>query len=261
MRERIATRESARLWVDDIRAAGQFLTRLPVGGAPPVMPRALRAFPLAGSLIGLAGGLVLIFGQAAGLPPLAAAFVTLGAIALLTGALHEDGLADVADGFGGGRDKAGKLEIMSDSRIGTYGTLALIIIIGLRASLMAAFVASASTVETMAALIWAATSGRFATIWVLHALPAAKPDGLGSGTGRPDRAILISAALAAMPALILAVAAPGVTPALLGGVLALAATLAFIALARRQIGGQTGDVAGAGVVIAETACLAGLVLS
>ena len=90
----------------------------------------VRAWPVVGLLIGAVAGLVLWAGAQLGLHPMAAAFLGLTTGALITGALHEDGLADVADGFGGGASKAKKLAIMKDSHIGAYGVLALIMVIG-----------------------------------------------------------------------------------------------------------------------------------
>ncbi len=94
---------------------------------PPNFVRAHRMFPVVGALIGAAIGLLCLALRATGLPDLASAALALGAGMLLTGALHEDGLADVADGFGGGRDTAAKLEIMRDSRLGTYGAVILLV--------------------------------------------------------------------------------------------------------------------------------------
>src|SRR5205814_5832944 len=108
-----------------------FLTRLPMphpeGAMPANFVRARRMFPLVGAAIGGAVGLFCLGMRIIGLPDLAAAALALGASAILTGALHEDGLADVADGFGGGRDVVAKLEIMRDSRLGTYGALILMV--------------------------------------------------------------------------------------------------------------------------------------
>ena len=118
-------------WLDDFRTATAFLTRLPMphpqGATPENFVRAHRMFPLVGALIGTAVGLLCLALRAIGVPDLAAAALALGGSAVLTGALHEDGLADVADGFGGGRDVAAKLEIMRDSRLGTYGAVILLV--------------------------------------------------------------------------------------------------------------------------------------
>ena len=129
-------------WLDDLRTAVVFLTRLPIphseGASPEHLVRAYRMFPLVGAGIGAAVGLFCLALRAVGLPDLAAAALALGASALLTGALHEDGLADVADGFGGGRDAAAKLEIMRDSRLGTYGALVLMVSFAAKFSALAA---------------------------------------------------------------------------------------------------------------------------
>src|SRR5262249_57928832 len=129
-------------WLDDFKTAVAFLTRLPMphpkGAMPPNFVRAQRMFPVVGALIGAAIGLFCLLLRAVGLPELAAAALALGAGAILTGALHEDGLADVADGFGGGRDTAAKLEIMRDSRLGTYGALILLVSFAAKLSALAA---------------------------------------------------------------------------------------------------------------------------
>src|SRR5437868_1869554 len=118
-------------WFDDFKTAVAFLTRLPMphpdGAMPTNFVRAHRMFPVVGALIGAAVGLLCLSLRSIGVPDLAAAALALGGSAIVTGALHEDGLADVADGFGGGRDPAAKLEIMLDSRLGTYGALILMV--------------------------------------------------------------------------------------------------------------------------------------
>src|SRR6202048_3094488 len=114
-------------WIDDLRLAIGLLTRVPMphpdGAMPAGLARAQRAFPLVGTMIGLGVGLVDLLWLAPAIPPLVAATLALGASAALTGALHEDGLADVGDGFGGGRDRAAKLSIMRDSRPRTFGAI------------------------------------------------------------------------------------------------------------------------------------------
>src|SRR5258705_4010831 len=111
-------------WLADLRPAVAFLTRLPMphptGPLPANFVRAHRMFPLVGAAIGGAVGLVCLGLRAIGVPDLAAAALALGASPILTRALHEDGLADLADGFGGGGGAAPTLEIMRDSRLGTY---------------------------------------------------------------------------------------------------------------------------------------------
>ena len=141
-------------WLDDLKTAVAFLTRLPMphpqGPMPQNFVRAHRMFPLVGAMIGAAVGLLCLGLRHAGVPDLAAAARALGGSALLTGALHEDGLADVADGFGGGRDAAAKLEIMRDSRLGTYGAVILLVSFAAKISALAALPDSA-VVQSLAA--------------------------------------------------------------------------------------------------------------
>lgn len=115
--------------VQDMRTAVQFLTRIPVGNVPydpDALSRALLWFPLVGAFVGAAAGGVHWF-AAKGLSPMLSALVTLIFLVLLIGAFHEDGLADTADGLGGGWSRERSLEIMRDSRIGSYGTVALVL--------------------------------------------------------------------------------------------------------------------------------------
>ena len=108
-------------FVEDLPVCLRFYSRLnlpaaPGGAAMADFGKALRAFPVAGAIIGGAGGAALFCARAVGLPALPAAICAIGALVAVTGALHEDGLADVADGFGGGATREKKLEIMRDSR-------------------------------------------------------------------------------------------------------------------------------------------------
>ena len=178
--------EHLKNWSEDIGLAIALLTRIPVPQPADVTPdrmaRAQRAFPLVGAIVGLAAGLVDRCLLAIGIPELAAAAVALGAGALLTGALHEDGLADVGDGFGGGRDREKKLAIMRDSRIGTYGVLALLVSFVARCSALA----SLPIAEIIPALIVAHALARAAIPVVTANMPFAREDGLGR-VGRPAR--------------------------------------------------------------------------
>jgi adenosylcobinamide-GDP ribazoletransferase len=230
-------------WWDEFRLAAGFLTRLPLGpgGAQAVGPlaRASWAFPLVGLVIGLIGGFVYSLAAWLGVPALAAALLAVAATALATGALHEDGLADVADGFGGGADRAAKLAIMSDSRSGAFGVLALVLSVGLRAAALAAL---GDGGRVTAALVAAHALSRGLLPLVLRALEPARNDGLGAAAGRPEAANAWAAAgLGALIVLfaldwwrgVVAIAAAALAAGLVGHV------------ARRQVGGYTGDVLGA----------------
>ena len=238
-------------WLDDVRLAAGFLTRLvpPPGGVIRPLARAVRVFPLVGAGLGMGAGLVYILARGSDLPPVLAALVTMAALVLATGALHEDGLADTADGFGGGGGKAAKLTIMRDSRIGTYGVIA----VGF--SLMARVAALATIAEpalVFAALVATGAASRTAMPLIMLLLPRARSDGLGADAGRPSRRdTVIGGTLALVIALLALDGAAAVVALVVGGL----AGLAVAALARRQIGGYTGDVLGAAQQISEVAML------
>ena len=239
-------------WLDDLRTAVAFLTRLPMphpeGATPQNFVRAHRMFPLVGAAIGGAVGLLCLALRAIGLPDLAAAALALGASALLTGALHEDGLADVADGFGGGRDVAAKLEIMRDSRLGTYGALILMVIFVAKLSALAALPDGV----VVQSLIAAHALARGVLPFMAMKMPYARKDGLAANAGRPDSATAMTAG--ALAFLIALLAMPW--RAALGAMLVAAACAIGMAwLAQRQIGGQTGDVLGGAEQLGETAIL------
>ncbi len=230
----------------DLRLAAALLTRLPVGGWPADAARpadAVWAYPVVGAAVGAIGAGVLWLGRAIGLPPLLAAAWAVLAMTLATGALHEDGLSDTADGFGGGTTRARKLDIMRDSRIGGFGALALGFTLLIRVG--------ALTVLAPAALIAVAAAARVAAVGVLALLPPARPDGLGAAIGPVSPPRAAAAAGLAVLAAFLAVPARAALLALLATT---AAGLGTVWLARRQIGGQTGDVCGAAEQAAE--CLA-----
>ena len=131
-------------WLAEVKATLRFFSRLPLppDSREPDFPRALRMAPVAGALLGLAAALPFLLALRLNEPPLVAAILGVAASVVLTGALHEDGLADVADGFGGGFSRERKLEIMRDSRIGAYGATALMLSLALRAACLTALAAT-----------------------------------------------------------------------------------------------------------------------
>ncbi|WP_102224733.1 adenosylcobinamide-GDP ribazoletransferase [Acidimangrovimonas sediminis] len=230
----------------ELRLALMLLTRLPVGRLDPAPPLASAAwaYPLAGAVAGAIAGLAFWLAQALGLMPLPAAILAVGASVLSTGAMHEDGLADLADGFGGGGDRLRKLEIMRDSRLGSYGAIALVLVLALRVVLLAEVLPGQSAILLMAG---AGALSRAPLPAIMALLPPARNGGLGHsaadriGPGQVWAAIACAAVIA-----ILAL------PLVIGPMLAAAVGAALIAaLARRQIGGFTGDVLGAAQLVAE----------
>jgi adenosylcobinamide-GDP ribazoletransferase len=252
----------------DLAACLRFFTRLPLPAfafetepfAPPQLARIGWMAPFAGALIGACGAIALVLAQALALPHLVGAALSVCVLVALTGALHEDGLADVADGFGGGATRARKLEIMRDSRIGAFGGAALGLSLILRAASLAALL-DHSLAAGCAGIILAAAAGRAFALTPLALLDPARADGLGANAGRLVSDAAWRAGIGAFAIAALAsVAGLGLAEALLSVGLALAAALAMTGLARRQIGGQTGDVAGAAEQLAEIACLIGLLI-
>ncbi len=240
-------------WRADVRAALGLLTRLPVGSEEGAdRGRATRAYPIVGAAIGLLGGVVFAAASSV-MSPLLAALLALAAMVWAGGALHEDGLADLADGFGGGVDAQAKLDIMRDSRIGTYGVLALVLSVAIRAVALAEI--SAPAAGLLALIAVAAVSRAFLPAIMLTFDPA-RADGMGAGVGRPPQGAVIAAAAIGAGIALVCLGVDGAIPALFVG--ALAAT-AIALLARRQIGGFTGDVLGAAQQVAEAAMLVTLV--
>ena len=246
-------RRTARGAAGAIALAFALLTRLPLPARlfaqPTPLSRAVWAFPLAGALIGAAGGAAFALARLCGVPPSLAALWTLAATLLLTGALPEDGLADTADRFGRGRTPEHSLAIMRDSRIGTYGALALMLSLGIRAAALAAL---PSPGTALAALVASGALGRAAMLVPLSQLTPARPDGLAASLAATTPSACIAGAAVAILAAALALPLP-----LAAGAVAFAALCgaAMARLARRKIGGYTGDVLGAAEQVAECAVL------
>lgn len=237
----------------DVYLSVVFLTRLPAPGWPDAAARKLSAgmwaFPIAGVLVATIAGLVFAICDAIGLPVYISALFCVVALIISTGGLHEDGLSDLADGVWGGADPAKRLEIMSDSRIGAYGAIALIVSVGGR---VAAIAAIGQPLFVLGALVASAAVSRAMMPAIISFGSPAKASGLGTRAGTPDVmnwgiALLLAAAIAA-------IAAPA---GWLSCLIAAALGAALIAwFARRNLGGYTGDVLGAAQQVAELFALA-----
>lgn len=245
-------------WRAELILAVIFLTRLPLslrhGPDPAMHARCMGWFPLVGAGIGLAGGGVLAAALALHLPPLAGGLLTLGAMALLTGALHEDGLADLADGLGGGRTRERALEIMRDSRVGSFGALALVLVVGLRAAALAAFLSPAVALAVPAV---AASVSRALLPVIAWIMEPARKDGLAASQGSPPGRRVVLALVLAGGVTVAGVAVAGLPWAMLALVPAAGALGAGVValMALRRLKGYTGDVFGAAQQVAETAIL------
>jgi adenosylcobinamide-GDP ribazoletransferase len=243
----------------ELIASLTFLTRLPIPFArtfdPPPLRATMRLFAIAGAIIGLVNGAVLYGLNHLGVPGALASALAVGAGLLLTGALHEDGLADTADGFGGGRDRVHRLAIMSDNQIGSYGTLALIVAVAVRCI---AYVEISQT-EFWTLLAITTASGAFSRSMVVDLMwstSSAKTDGLAVYAGRPSRNTALFAIVSGMTFVAIAGFLFRWESALFAVALAACTAALMRFTAMRLIGGQTGDVCGAVQVLSELAMLA-----
>jgi adenosylcobinamide-GDP ribazoletransferase len=243
--EKSATGRAGWLW--DLPAAVVLLTRLPLPTLPQhafAQPaRAVWAYPVVGLVLGLIVGLIAALCHMLNLSAAVTAGLVLGALTLLTGALHEDGLADSADGLWGGHDTARRLEIMKDSRIGAYGVLALIVAMGLR---------WLGLVEAAwPAIVTALIVSRAAMPALMLALRPARNTGLSHSVGAPPMASVVLAAAIGTVAAVALSGSAGLVAVLVAA--AVATTIGLIAKAK--IGGQTGDILGATQICTEIAVL------
>jgi adenosylcobinamide-GDP ribazoletransferase len=242
-----------RARADDFKASILFLTRLRYGPATPLSGAAIAqagwAFPLAGIVVGLIAAFIYLVAYRLGLPSWPAAALSVAAGMAITGCLHEDGLADTTDGFGGGQSRQQKLDIMRDSRIGAYGVCALALAILLRVSALASLPSSTSVVL---ALIAAHGAGRAAMPVFMFFVPPARTDGLSFAAGQPPHESVAAAAV--LGVLILALClGPLLALVALIFLLIVIALMAWLSLG--QIDGQTGDVLGAVEQVAEIVIL------
>lgn len=259
------------LWFDLYRVL-RFATRLPLPSlareeADPVVSadRFAPAFAVSGLVVGLIGWLVgaLLFWL--GASATMAAIVCVGSMVWVTGALHEDGLADCADGMGGGRTRERKLEIMRDPRIGTYGVLALVLSVGARVAVLSVLFSAGPWIAFGAIMASQSLSRGFAML-ISSQLDQARPDGAAARLGRPS---LLAAALALLVGTAFGGAALVATQSIADGLVALLSLFVVGLLvsilvtksARSLLGGQTGDVLGANQQAADLAGLFALSIS
>ena len=239
----------------------QFFTRIPVTGRlaqwvgySPAMLRAAAAhFPAVGWVVGAIGALALA-GALALWPPLVAAVLCTVVTVLVTGAFHEDGLADVADGLGGASTRERALEIMKDSRIGAFGAIAVVLALGLKFALLAALAGQGAFVAC-AALLAAHVLSRLAPLAVMRASPYVGGEG---GKAKPmadavSGTAVFVAVLWSLPAAALLVIAGGVVNGLAALASAALVALFMVRLLRRRLGGFTGDGLGATQQLSELA--------
>jgi adenosylcobinamide-GDP ribazoletransferase len=260
--------ETAAIWTPglllaDIAATLRFFSRLPVPrinshddpAALPDFRRAAAVTPLSGLALALPGIAIFLLASLSALPASVAVLLGLSVNIALTGALHEDGLADVADGFYGAGTPERRLEIMKDSRIGAFGTLALIVTLALKTALLMTLADRFGA--DAAALGWLAveSGSRAVMVGVWQALPAARPGGLSALCGVPTRRAFVCALLLAVAVFAVCITAYPPTAILLATLAQAMAGYGVGRIAIAKIGGQTGDVLGAAQ---QFACIAGL---
>lgn len=254
--------------LSDIAEALRFLSRIPIpsraesapdGRARPFMERVTPAFPIAGGLIGLTGAIVLLIALTLHFGAWVSAILAIAAMTALTGSLHEDGLADCADGLGG-HSVERRLEIMKDSRVGSFGVLALVLATFLKVAALQALIGQGA-IAAATALVAAAAVSRVAGPFILILLPAARASGLAAGAGRPSRrACATAAVIGVIIAFVMVVPSFGPAALLSALILGIVAFFGVSRLARAQFGGHTGDVAGAAIAAVEIAFLLGLLM-
>lgn len=231
-----------------VAGAFAFLTRVPIRGGVHEINRIAPWFPLVGVVVGLVVGLIhLGLSEVTAAAAAAATAVAVGVA--VTGAFHEDGLGDMADGFGGGWNPEQRLEIMKDSRLGTYGVMAIAVTLLIR-------VTALSELDGLAMVALVVTVHLLSRTWAMLVLGFARPARVGGLAaeaavgGSRSRLGLVAVAW-----IVLAVVLVGPGRAALVGSLGLLAAGATTALAYRKIGGVTGDVLGAVQQMAEAAGL------
>lgn len=233
----------------DIKTAFALLTRLPVKASFERTAEATWAFPLVGGFVGVFVVIIALLSDWLGLSLGVSAGLAITSAVIITGAMHEDGIADSADGLWGGWTPARRLEIMRDSHIGTYGVLALILVMLLRFSAITLVINNLH----LGALIAAAALSRAAMPFVMALLPHARDDGLSVQTGRPSGT---TAAIGAVIALGLAWLSIGFVPMVFAASACGLMIVAVMRIAKVKIGGQTGDILGATQILCELCVLA-----
>ncbi|MGH2711639.1 MAG: adenosylcobinamide-GDP ribazoletransferase [Actinomycetota bacterium] len=231
-------------------AAIGFLTRIPVGASSGDSRRLARGVPWFSVVGALVGAIVAAVFAGAGtvLPAFVAASLAVGTGLLVTGAFHEDGLGDTADALVGGWTREERLRILRDPRLGTFGVCAVVVSLLLRTSA----VASMAPWDAAAALVAAHALARVASIGLISFLPAASDEGLGAGYAAAVRTRHVL--LGALGGLLIAGSVLGIflVPSALAAVFG-ASVMGL--LAKRRIGGLTGDILGAAEQTAETLVL------
>ncbi|WP_417580548.1 adenosylcobinamide-GDP ribazoletransferase [Pelagibacterium sp.] len=243
----------------DLIMALRFFSRLPTGRklhAVPDLDRISRILPLASLLIGIGPAGVLVLGVAGGISPLFVAIAAAACSAIVTGAMSEDAAADAADGLFGGNTAERRLEILKDSRHGTYGVLTIVFIVGLKAAALSTLIVQSGMA---AAMIWLAVGviARSGGLYIAMALPPARSSGASATVGQLSwNAFTLGLVFALAIAAVLSVPFAGPLGLIIGVTIAALVALGWTRLCDRLVSGQTGDLIGALQALLEIALLA-----
>jgi adenosylcobinamide-GDP ribazoletransferase len=241
---------------DDLLMGVRFYSRLPTGNTPHLRPNLNRmalTLPLTSVVIGIPPVAVLLILEWIGVPTFFAAVIAVATMVIVTGAMAEDALADAADGLFGGPTIEQRLDIMKDSRHGTYGVCAIVLLLGAR---LVAVGSISSPLEAAAVLLTAPLIGRSGALWLSHVLPPARSGGAAATAGQVSQgAFLLGLGVAAVVSFATAGFAVGVLGLVAAFGLGALFALGWSNLCRRLIGGQTGDLIGALQALLEIAAL------
>lgn len=238
----------------DLAAAFLLLSRIPVvwftfdKDIQPDFSRALWAFPMVGLVVGTVAGCFILAGIDLGLPPLLIASIGALVMVLMTGAMHEDGIADTADGFGGGNDAARRADIMHDSRIGTYGVMALVLSTTIRIAIIIGLMEIFSGWTLVLIIAAMAAAGRFQVLILAQFYGLSPFAKLGMVIRKPTP-IQFLVGFVIWAELLRLLTSFGIE--LLSIFVTMVVTVWLGRLATRQIGGVTGDVMGASIILGE----------
>ena len=241
--------------LEDILLALTFFTRIPIRFIVKydrTLMQACWCFPLIGASIGLVGGTFLYLLLVIQIPVAISAVITICFIVILTGALHEDGLADTADGLGGGEDKKSKIEKMRDSRIGSYGVLAILLLTLIKLNALISLATEKPYEISFLSIICAHSLSRFSIIVIPYFSIPASNEGLARYAGKPATRGIIGSFL--ITSILILMLLP-FDQAILSAVLAILVAGAVGLLASFQIKGYTGDILGAAQQVSEVTVL------
>ena len=259
-------------WRQDVIDCLAFFTRLPVPpflgkvtDGMPNMPRSSRALPLMGLILGVVALAPATLFDAvtltSPLPNFMLAAVTIALMIMSTGGLHEDGLADVSDGFWGGHTVERKLEIMKDSRLGSYGALSLMLSISIRVGILSYLFENYGVSTGGVAFLAASLVSRVPILYVWHTLPPARTNGLSASIGQPTTMSYgVAVAMGAIATALMIVPLFGFLSAISAFIGVILSSLLIVRTANKHIKGQTGDVLGASQQLGEMAFGVGLLL-